>query len=292
MKILTTLIFTSLILTSNLFAQSSEQDWTYNTSPGMTADIELTNCDIQFIEGYSSQVQIKLEVSSNENLSEYEIFESSGGFVIKQNSIVRSSRNPLSDKITVKIPQYYNLKIKTASGDIDISGIEGYKNISVASSDINIKNSNGDIKINSASGDIEILNSNGSKDIKTASGDIFIRESLGKSKLVSASGDIFLNKTDESIDAVTASGDIKIFPLNNVRDISVKSMSGDISIDVRNISGITLKAKTLTGELDLIEDFRVVESDKKIGKSITAVSGDGIVTVECNNVSGDIKITR
>lgn len=293
MKILLALILACLLTTTNIFSQSSKENWSFSTNAGMTGEIKVGNANIEISRGNYNRVEIRLESNVSERIQEYEVLETSNGFSILYKENISSLQNrSISEKFFISIPDYYNLNITSASGDIKIREIDGIKKLTTVSADIAIKNSNGSIKASTASGDIDIEYSNGDKDINTASGDVYIRSSSGNLKINSASGDISLGNTAGEINTNTASGDIVINTSAEVEKINANSYSGNISVNLNNVQGISLKATTISGELFVDENFNIKTNDSKISKTVSGITGNGEVKIVCKNVSGNITIIR
>lgn len=124
-----------------------------------------------------------------------------------------------------------------------------------------------EVKLNTASGHIDIRNFEGSGDINTASGDVNIENCRGDFTANTVSGHVDYKKNSV---------------LNN--DLSLNSVSGNISISIAKSSEFSLKARTVSGKTRC--DFPVVLQ----GRGAEGTVGSGKNNISVNTVSGSITI--
>jgi DUF4097 and DUF4098 domain-containing protein YvlB len=225
---------------------------------------------------------------------------------------------------TIAVPARCQLTIKTASGNIEVSGIKDKIFINGASGDIilrnidgssDIKSSSGEIKIEDIRGDINIaatsggiiLNSiTGTMDIRTTSGDtkgsslagaVTLSQTSGKIDLTGLSGDVKIKSTSGDIsieqqsgaaDIVSYSGRVMIkTELDSKRDYFAETMSGSIEFLVPQTSSGTVKMETGSGELkaDLPLAIRTFSRNRLIGDF-----GSEGPKISLSTSSGDITI--
>lgn len=117
---------------------------------------------------------------------------------------------------TLTVPDGVEIDFTTASGDLTISGVDGYFSASTASGDIDLKNCSGVFEISTASGDITADDCHGEFQMATASGSV-------------DAADIVL---DEESSFSTASGRVDVSLGESAEhDLSVGSASGSAMLD-------------------------------------------------------------
>jgi len=117
---------------------------------------------------------------------------------------------------TVTVPAGTTIEFSSASGDLEIEGLEGGVEASIASGDVEIRHFQGELQINTASGDVDLEEISGALQIHTASGEIEITDVTleAESSFASASGDV----------------EVKL-ARSAAHDLSVASASGDAILD-------------------------------------------------------------
>ena len=120
------------------------------------------------------------------------------------------------EHIEVLVNDESSISIDSGSGDISVEGIDLQE-----------------LMIESGSGDLEISRSRGSMTISSGSGDQEYRDVHGSLVLRAGSGDISLEDVTGISSMETSSGDID-GSLRLVEDISIRSGSGDVNIDLEN----------------------------------------------------------
>ncbi|MDD5529728.1 MAG: DUF4097 family beta strand repeat-containing protein [bacterium] len=191
---------------------------------------------------------------------------------ITENSGISFGRYEGELVLRLPLKKQYSGGCKVASGDVEIKNVF-YNGI--------IKSASGDIAIESLKGDIEI---------GTTSGDIELNDIEGNANVHSMSGDIEINDgTIHSLDIATTSGDISFCgKLLLEKDCFIKSVSGDIELDISNAENLLIESKTLSGDIEIEGDYSVSKEDKNGYKHLSLITVSGDINVElgddCKNV--------
>ncbi len=126
-----------------------------------------------------------------------------------------------SVRFDVRVPRSLNLtldKISTASGNIEVAGVNGSVDVSTASGDVNITSVNGRINASTASGEMRVKDVVGEVSAQSASGDVEV-------EIAQLSG-------NEDMKFTSASGDVHVrLPANLDADVSISSATGSIKTD-------------------------------------------------------------
>lgn len=287
----------------------SESIYYYEEAPltGINSlQISVPDVDVEVYPVNGEDLEINLtgnyasnEYGSNVNISIEKIGENSEIKVIypKINLIVINR----DFNLYVGIPENYSgdIKVTSASGDIVINNINAKKfeietasgevKISEVNSSINsiIRSSSGDIKIErhnsgnidikSISGEIscENIKSNNEFNVETSSGDIDVNNlENSEGNFKSISGEINLEELERINSIITSSGDVKInsYKINN--DLNIKTVSGEVELDLKENSSIDLEFESNSGDLD--NDFRDVYGGKN---KIYVKTGSGDLSI-------------
>lgn len=183
-------------------------------------------------------------------------------------------------RVDVRAPHGTSLAFTTASADVSATGRLG---------DVRGKTASGDVTVPSAE----------SVTVKTASGDVRVGDVAGAASLQSTSGDVRAGSVGGPLDASVVSGDLRIdasaagglvssvsgdVELGAVAEgeVTVKSVSGDVTVGVREGSRVHVDVSTVSGDL---------RSDVELDDA--PADGDGpLVDVRGKTVSGDIRVRR
>jgi DUF4097 and DUF4098 domain-containing protein YvlB len=164
-------------------------------------------------------------------------------------------------RFEVTVPRSLNLsleRINTASGNIQVTGVDA------------------NINVNTASGDVTVADSHGSVRAATASGTMRIRNVTGQVSASSASGDVEVDITrlegSENMNFATASGDVNVrMPFDLDADVSMSTVSGNIKTDFA---------------------IEVKEPRYGPGRNAEGRIGNGTRKVRLASASGDISLMR
>ncbi|RKX34818.1 MAG: hypothetical protein DRP71_05780 [Verrucomicrobia bacterium] len=209
--------------------------------------------------------------------------------------------------VAVTVPAMSRVSIKTASGDVELKGVNGDHRLDTASGDIAIKTVQGDLYIDTASGDIVGSALEGLLRFSTASGDVILTDVGPEIDANSASGDIKIKGAGGTVKANAASGDITV----KGSSVSVKASaaSGDIHLEIAELIG-SVKGTTASGDVllrlgpdnhavvTLISNSRrvgssipltdVVQSEKQ--RQLKGVLGSGTHQINLRTASGDVEL--
>lgn len=243
-----------------------------------------------------------IEIEGSENVSDITFERGKEGVTVEENKdrlIIKSkskgihidifgfkiSEGIFTENVKIIVPSNINLSINNISGDIDVENI------------------NGDVKLKTVSGDIRLEDIKGDVDCYTLSGDIRINNISGEFNITSKSGDISINNIEKEGFIKTYSGDLKIKD-GNFEKILLSTFSGDQRVDNVNIND-SMEIKTMSGDIDinlLTKDIKIlIETKSGEGKinyegKITNIDrgemsfGEGNKKLFVKTISGDINI--
>ncbi|MGH9053048.1 MAG: DUF4097 family beta strand repeat-containing protein [Acidimicrobiia bacterium] len=164
-----------------------------------------------------------------------------------------------SAEVLVEAP-VRGLKAQLASGDLRVTAVEGKVTVKTASGDVLVGRAEGGLEVTTASGDVRVEVAGGPSGVQTASGDVYVERAQAGLRVRTASGDVRVaHFAGSELACKTVSGNVRVgippgralrldlstlsgrisndFPLQeqgsgegDVADLSVKTVSGDISL--------------------------------------------------------------
>jgi hypothetical protein len=224
------------------------------------------------IEGWD-----KDEVDFNANLTgddvddiEVNFEESDEGIIVTAENAGYSGDNDTGGKVTVRVPQKFDVKFITMGGDIKITSVEGKLSGKTMGGDIYLRDLKGELQLTTMGGDIELKDSDADGKVNTMGGDIDVVNVTG------------------SIDAKTMGGDIKQTNVKrrsgSVKEegVHIETMGGDIDVDEAPFGA---KVKTMGGDISINKVEMFVDATT-MGGDIEIKSVDG--RLEAVTMGGDI----
>ncbi len=180
---------------------------------------------------------------------------------------------------------------KTVSGNIKLNNIKGNVEVKTTSGDVVIGNVQGDLAWSSISGDLDLANLVGDLDLHTTSGEVSGHEINGDIKASSVSGYLaFLDSQGGLSYLHTTSGDIraelKVID-KDVSDMSLSTVSGDITLYLPEDASFDLDVSTVSGEINT--GFKVL-IDSVSKRKLQGGVGTGGITIKLKTTSGDISL--
>jgi len=203
----------------------------------------------------------------------------------------------------LEVPARFAANVSTASGEVEISRLQGRVKVTSASGDVTLlrvggdvaievssgevvgRNLGGDVAVHASSGSVEMSDVAGSVRISGASGDVILRGVGGDVDATLGSGDLELEGCGGSLRVVTSSGDIEVVGAKG--KISLSSSSGDIRLVLSPHPGGEYRVSTASGDVlvDLLKGPRY-------GFELEARTESGSITGELTLQTERAQITR
>ncbi len=180
---------------------------------------------------------------------------------------------------------------KTVSGKIKLENIRGNVEVKTTSGDVVLGNVQGDLAWSSTSGDLDLAKLVGDLDLHTTSGEVSGQEINGDIKASSVSGDLAFRDSQGGLSYLhTTSGDIraelKVID-KDVSDMSLSTVSGDITLYLPEDASFDLDVSTVSGEINT--GFKVL-IDSVSKRKLQGGVGTGGITIKLKTTSGDISL--
>ena len=240
----------------NAMSQSEEVQHKEEEFSGIRS-IEIENksidVDIRRTEG-SSRIISKLH-----EMRELHIQQNGDELSIRVSTKTVFGVGNVHEYIEVLVNDESSISINSGSGDISVEGIDLQElMVENGSGDLEISRCRGRMTISSSSGDQHYSDVHGSLELKLSSGDLSLQGVTGVRSIETSSGDV--------------DGSLRL-----EGDISIRSSSGDVNIDLENSKEeLSFRLDVGSGKLR-IDDIRS-EDSLSIGDgpiTITGVSGSG-----------------
>lgn len=194
----------------------------------------------------------------------------------------------IANSVTAK-----RLQLTSASGDLEL--LEG------ACEQVSVTTASGEFTartlvassatMNTASGTFKVTGKFKEFLFKSASGDLFSDAFESQiTKINTASGELSLRGVPGNVEAETMSGNIYLNYLNFGNNITARSMSGNVNIEIPTRSDFSVSFDSASGELTLSKAFSKADKDTVSKKTFKGSFGSDTNKIKINTASGDAKI--
>lgn len=154
--------------------------------------------------------------------------------------------------VSIMVPRDVALKLGVVSADGLVSGLTEDAKISTVSGDIVVDRVYGDLELNSVSGEISVRNHYGNITSKTVSGALTASGEIMQLSSNSVSGEVFLDLkgTPDRVSVKTVSGDVTVRLEAGVpAQYKINTVSGKLQIDDSEITGVRGQYTSKFGDL-------------------------------------------
>jgi len=199
-------------------------------------------------------------------------------------------------------------ELHVARGDVRVAGLEAALRVDVVSGDLEIRRVDGDVRLDIKSGDVAASDIRGRVEGHIINGDVAIQDSRGVG-LDLINGDVDLRRVTGPVAVTTKSGDVEVVQSRSAA-VEVRTLSGDVTIDLEELVRGTVVAETISGDITLAvpaDSRATIDASTRSGsvsaglplteqttgfRSLRGVLNGPGATVRLQATSGDVAVRR
>jgi hypothetical protein len=235
--------------------------------------LKLVFGDVKIISENTDKIQVSLKYRVNCDKGSFEpVVEDDKDELYIEEDFDGNCDGSCSAYWTLIVPAKTNIDFSTASGNFDITGLDGEIDASTASGNVTIRNGKGNYRISTASGNIEVIDFSGEISANTASGEIDAQKIDGIITLSTASGNVIIDNLKGQVSASTASGDVDARQIVVSEECSFSSASGNSVVSLSSTPIGNLSVSTASG--DAVVDFNGNPINGYVEFTVNADNGD------------------
>ena len=204
-------------------------------------------------------------------------------------------RDPKPTRLEVWVPARTRLWIKTATANIDVTGVDGQLDLYVVSGTIDVNGNPGELNAEAIDGDIHVIGSPAWLRAKSASGVITLRGSSSDAALSTVSGAIRVDGGNfERTKIETVTGNITFSGmLDRSGTFDFDTHSGSIDIGIPDKVNADISVVTISGEIiNKLSKNRPVSGRFGHGVELNIETGVGGAKVSVRTFKGPVTLRR
>ncbi|MHB8930916.1 MAG: DUF4097 family beta strand repeat-containing protein [Melioribacteraceae bacterium] len=272
-----------------------KKEFKVNSGGKVTIDLK-TGADIE-IKGWNKDllsVVASIE-DDKDNPIEFEFNQSGNNVEITSKYTHKNKHNHSSAKLTLQVPQKYNIDFTTMGGDVDIKSVEGELEGKTMGGALILSNLKGNLNLTTMGGEISLKNSEVDGSVKTMGGEVLVENVKGDVNASSMGGKVRQinvegkNKSiGKEVNISTMGGELEIDKAPN--GAKLRTMGGDINV---NSVGKFLDAETMGGNIEAKEVDGWIKAKTMGGDVNVKMVGnpkDGNRDVKLTSMGGDITL--
>ena len=201
--------------------------------------------------------------------------------------------------VRVDVPSGSDVRVVAASADIELNGSLGRANVKTASgsltaddlAELRVKTASGDVEVgtvagalrmHSAAGDLRCVRVEGPASVTTVSSDVEVGTATGPLDIRVTSGDVRLGDLSGDAKVVVVSGRVQVLSITR-GNAQIRSVSGKIDVGIARGATVLVDAESVSGS---------VHSDIPLDEAPTAENAQPHIALTLKTVSGDVLIRR
>ena len=220
-----------------------------------------------------------------------------GGSYTGAKMFVESSndRNPKPTRLEIWVPARVRLWVKTATANIDVTGVSGGLDLYVVSGTIDVTGNPRELNAEAIDGDIHVSGSSPWIRVKSATGAITFRGASADASLSTVSGAIKVEGgLFERAKLETVTGNITFAgQLDRSGAFDFDTHAGMVDIAVPDKTNASFSVVTIAGRIDnRVSRTRALAGRFGRGEELTTETGDGGAKVSVRTFKGPVTIRR
>ena len=292
-QLLSVLLFVLAVSVTFALPQEKKQ---FNVEPGKKLVVDFECGSDVIVEGWEKNVvDVDVDISGRDAGDvEIKISETSYGVLISaEYSRSRNSRST-SGEVKVKVPNKFNIELKTTGGELVVKGVEGDLEGTTMGGSLELSSLKGKVEFSTMGGTIELKDSEVDGEVSTMGGNVLIENVVGDVDASTMGGSVTQKNVKGSKSSI---GD----------EVKIKSMGGSINVD-EGMNGVNVstmgggikvkraakyvKASTMGGDITIDEIDGWVDVSTMGGDiQVNLTGSEGERNVKMSSMSGDITLT-
>ena len=288
-----TLIF-ALVTGFNSFSKDLEliKEKSFNVKFGQVLNVRTDLGDIIIKTWDSEKISVKIYGDDDaENNMEFSFDQDEGGVSIfgdKKGGKIFSWFRSIDLKYEVKVPNEFDLNLKTSGGDLSVVKLSGEFTLKTSGGDIYLKHTRGEALAETSGGNVILKSHNGNSRLSTSGGDIKANTESGDLNANTSGGDILLESSNGNISAKTSGGDIELSYAGESLGINLRTSGGDIDVKLPMDFDANVELRTSGG--DLTNKFSNNKMTKVTKSQLIGKFNNGGAPLVCKTSGGDITV--
>jgi len=219
-----------MVFSLTAFGQKKEIHKTFSGKKKVKIKLILGDCKL--VKSKNDKIDVFVTHSYDDSEFEAQFKEKSSSLTIKEEL---HDPDGGSSFWTIALPEEVTVDFNSATGDLEIVGLNADVDGNSGTGDISIKDSEGEFDLNSGTGDMEVSNSKGEFDVNSGTGNVMIEKCSGEFDANSGTGDVEakgITIIDEA-DFNSGTGEVTVYgPKGNGFDLSLNSGTDDAILDM------------------------------------------------------------
>jgi DUF4097 and DUF4098 domain-containing protein YvlB len=284
-----------------------EKSFTVKPGGTLTVDTRRGSIEVEGTSGSRVEVTVIREARTNNREKAAEMFEKfpvdfdqrgNDVFVTadyRENSAWKRFWNNLGNKFRakfiIKVPEVYNVDLKTSGGSITVGDLEGRVLSKTSGGSLNFDNIAGDIDGRTSGGSVRIGEVYGDSKIHTSGGSITIDQARGTVDAHTSGGSISVHEVMGAIRAETSGGSVTAYLSRQPEGpCRLTTSGGTVTVTMAEDIGVDLDARTSGGSVRT--DFPVTVRGEIKRSSLKAKVNGGGPELYLRSSGGSINLKR
>ena len=259
-------------------AAADKKEFRYNVAPGASVTVVNDYGSVRVRASQARQVVVtatasssKVEVVSAQNANRVEV---------RTHFLQKAGESDLRVEYDIQVPADANVMVRTATGPVQVQGINGDVSVDADTGKVEVRDSNGHVRARTVSGTITLANLKDSfVEATSVGGQVMLNNVAGKNVSVNTTGG-----------PIAFAGDFA-----GGGQYSLSSHSGTIDVALPASASVDVTARSVTGSVE--NDFPLNPPAHPTmalaqGKSLAGTSNSGASAVHLRTFSGRIRVKK
>jgi hypothetical protein len=299
--IVLSVVFLCLLVSTALFSATEETlDKSFEAKDEVRFKLVLGDCQLK--KSTDGRIHVNLVYSYKAEIKFEPIMEIKGSrLILEEKYRGKSKNNNGYSKWTVAVPDEIEIDFESATGSLNVDGLNLEIEGSTGTGEIELSNVKGEFEVSSGTGNVDIKDSEGEFEVSSGTGNVDINNSKGNFEASSGTGNVRADgiTLDDEGNFSSGTGDAEVvFPEGTDFELNVSSGTNDAELNMKGkpIEGyFEFKCHARRGRIDspikFDEEKEYEEGDQKyLQKSFT--KGNKSIRVYISTGTGKAKLKK
>ena len=299
--IVLSVVFLCLLVSTALFSATEETlDKSFEAQDEVRFKLVLGDCKVK--KSTDGRIHVNLVYSYKAEIKFEPIMEIKGSrLILEEKYRGKSENNKGYSKWTVAVPDGIEIDLNSATGSLNVDGLNLEIEGSTGTGEIELSNVKGEFEVSSGTGNVDVKDSEGEFEVSSGTGNVDINNSKGNFEASSGTGNVKADgiTLDDEGNFSSGTGDAEVvFPEGTDFELNVSSGTNDAELNMKGkpIEGyFEFKCHARRGRIDspikFDEEKEYEEGDQKyLQKSFT--KGNKSIRVYISTGTGKAKLKK
>jgi hypothetical protein len=249
--IVLSVVFLCLLVSTALFSATEETlDKSFEAKDEVRFKLVLGDCQLK--KSTDGRIHVNLVYSYKAEIKFEPIMEIKGSrLILEEKYRGKSKNNNGYSKWTVAVPDEIEIDFESATGSLNVDGLNLEIEGSTGTGEIELSNVKGEFDVSSGTGNVDVKDSEGEFEVSSGTGNVDVKDSEGEFEVSSGTGNVDINNSKGNFEASSGTGNVRADGITLDDEGNFSSGTGDAEVVFPEGTDFELNVSSGTNDAEL-----------------------------------------